>query len=186
MRAELRSLDSTDVPDGLDAFEPDDPESFSVAVSASIGPADSPGAELFYFTVCSPRWIEQNPPPKGFEFMHSFLVLSRWDYDVLHGAVSDLCLHTEVTTGERSRPSSAGTGRGSSRATATRHSSRLRQRAGLSPEQAGPDLGGYVFSRPEAFEGADGAVYGAFASRTAATRAGMCSLDSRSWRTRPS
>jgi hypothetical protein len=64
-------------------------------VGASIGPADSPGAELFYFNVCSPRWIEKNPPPKGFEFMHSFIVLSRWDYDVLHRAVSDLCLHTE-------------------------------------------------------------------------------------------
>jgi hypothetical protein len=41
------------------------------------------------------RWIEANPPPKGFEFMHSYLVLSRWDSSLVERAISDLCLHTE-------------------------------------------------------------------------------------------
>ena len=65
MRAELRSLDSVEAPDELESFQPDDPEAFSIAVGASIGPADGTGAELSYFNVCSPRWVEENPPPKG-------------------------------------------------------------------------------------------------------------------------
>jgi hypothetical protein len=68
---------------------------FALAVGASVGPADGQGAELFYFNVCSPRWIAANPPPKGFEFMHSYLVLSRWDSELVERAISDLCLHTE-------------------------------------------------------------------------------------------
>lgn len=95
VRAELRSLDSADAPTGLESFQPDDAERFSLAVGAIIGPFDGPGAELFYFNVCSPRWIEENPPPKGFEFMHSYLILSQWNYQTLHRALSDLCLHTE-------------------------------------------------------------------------------------------
>ena len=95
MRAKLRSLDSSDAPVGLESFAPDDPENFAIAVGAIIGPADDRGDELFYFNVCSPRWIEEHPPPKGFEFMHSYVVLPRWDYAVLHRAVDDLCLRTE-------------------------------------------------------------------------------------------
>jgi hypothetical protein len=78
VRAELRSLDSADAPEGLESFRPGEP-----------------GADLFYFHVCSPRWIETNPPPKGFEFMHGFLVLTRWDHKVVVRAIKDLCLRTE-------------------------------------------------------------------------------------------
>jgi hypothetical protein len=95
VRAELRSLDSADAPSGLESFRPDNPETFSLAVGAIIGPFDGLGAELFYFNVCSPRWIEENPSPKGFEFMHSYLILSQWNYQTLHRALSDLCLHAE-------------------------------------------------------------------------------------------
>lgn len=95
MRAELRGLDSADAPGGLEAFAPDDPDVFALAVGASIGPAGGDGADLFYFHVCSPGWIEANPPPKGFEFMHGYLVLSRWDHKIVERAVSDLCLRTE-------------------------------------------------------------------------------------------
>ena len=95
MRAELRGLDSADAPDGLGSYQPDDSAVYALAVGASIGPANGAGAETFYFSVCSPRWIEENPPPKGFEFMHGYLVLTRWDYAVVERAIGDLCLHTE-------------------------------------------------------------------------------------------
>jgi hypothetical protein len=95
VRAELRGLDSDDALEGLESFRPGDADVFALAVGASIGSSEGPGADLFYFHVCSPRWIEENPPPKGFEFMHSYLVLSRWDYATLLRALTDLCLHTE-------------------------------------------------------------------------------------------
>jgi hypothetical protein len=34
-----------------------------------------------------------HPPPKGFEFMRSTVVVTRWDYQTLERALSDLCLH---------------------------------------------------------------------------------------------
>lgn len=94
MRAELWGLESVDAPDGLESFRPEDPEVFAVLVEADIGPADGPGAELFHFNVCSAKWIEANPPEKGFEFMHSYLVVSRWDFRLIERAIGDLCRHT--------------------------------------------------------------------------------------------
>jgi len=95
MRAELRGLDSADAPDGLATFRPNDPEVFALALGASVGPANGRGAELFYFQVCSPGWIEAHPPPKGFEFMHGYLLLRRWDADLVERAISDLCRNTQ-------------------------------------------------------------------------------------------
>jgi hypothetical protein len=60
---------------------------------------------------------------------------------------------------------------------------RVRQRALQKPRKSA--LSRMCSVAREASEGLDGAVYGAFASRTAARRL-TCSLDSQSWRTRPS
>jgi Immunity protein 8 len=43
---------------------------------------------------------EQPAPPKGFEFARGILLLSRWDYNLVVRAISDLCLHTEGETWE--------------------------------------------------------------------------------------
>jgi hypothetical protein len=64
VRAELRSLDSTDARDGLASFRPDDPEAFVLTVAAQIGPADGRGEELFYFNVCTAQWLAANPRQK--------------------------------------------------------------------------------------------------------------------------
>jgi len=97
VQAELRSL-VTNWPDdseSLETFQPDDPELFGLDVTAFIGPKDSPGVDLFKFFVCSPRQLEREPREKGFQFLHGVLLLTRWDYGVLHRAIADLCSHTQ-------------------------------------------------------------------------------------------
>jgi hypothetical protein len=70
-------------------------EFFGISVSAFIGPNDSPGTDEFRFFVCSPRWLQDDPPPKSFEFLRGHLLLTRWDYATLYRAIGDLCAHTE-------------------------------------------------------------------------------------------
>ena len=55
---------------------------------------DGHGGDLFYFTVVTAGWLADNPPPKGFEFARALLV-TRWDYETVRRAISDLSLHTE-------------------------------------------------------------------------------------------
>jgi hypothetical protein len=94
VRAELRTLDSVDAPHGLAAFLPPDPELFGIAVGATIGPPGTDGGDLFYFEIVTAAWLAENPPPKGFEFLRHLLV-TRWDYEIVRRAISDLCTRTE-------------------------------------------------------------------------------------------
>ncbi len=57
MRAEIRSISSSDVED-LDNFRPSD-DVFSVPIRLQIGPAGAPGEESFDLTVCSVLWLDQ-------------------------------------------------------------------------------------------------------------------------------
>ena len=96
VRAELRSLDTADSADGsVASLQPDDVERFSFGITASIGPAGDRGEELFQFTVCSPKWLAEQPPAaKGFAFGR-VLLLDRWDHEVVGRAIRDLCRRAE-------------------------------------------------------------------------------------------
>lgn len=94
VRAELKSLDSAEAPEGLASFQPAEPERFALAVGATIGPAGGEGGDLFYFHVVTAGWLADNPPPKGFEFLRDLLVTG-WDYETVRRAISDRCLHVE-------------------------------------------------------------------------------------------
>lgn len=94
MRAELRGFYSSGI-DDLEGHRPDDSERFQIAITAFVGPAGGGGEEMFNFTVCTAAWLLDNPPPKGFEFMRSTILVSHWDYATLKRALGDLCMHIE-------------------------------------------------------------------------------------------
>lgn len=96
VRAKLKGLDANGaLGSELRNFKPEDPEHFSIAVTASIGPADDNGAELFELTVCSSGFVGREPLPEGFEFRRGTLLLDRWDLGLAERAISDLCRRTE-------------------------------------------------------------------------------------------
>lgn len=98
MRAELRGLDSADALDGVERFAPSDPDSFVLAVAAHVGPVGEEGDELFYFTICTPRWLLEHPAEKGFLFPRHYLLVNRWEYPVVLRAIRDVCHHAEGKT----------------------------------------------------------------------------------------
>jgi len=95
MRAELKTLDSVDAPLGLASFTPEDPDNFAIEVAATVGSPDAPGGDLFFFSVCTAAWLQSHGGAKGFVFLHGHLLVTRWNYEIVHRAISDLCRHTE-------------------------------------------------------------------------------------------
>lgn len=96
MHAELKSIITTDgtIPDlDLRAFAPQHPANVSVVIDAYIGAAGHEGEEVFSFEVCTPQWLVDHPPEKGFRLARLLLV-SRWDYAVVERALTDLCRNT--------------------------------------------------------------------------------------------
>jgi hypothetical protein len=101
VKGELRGLYSPDIPEtDLESFRPEDGDNFALLVTAFVGPSDAPGEEMFDFVVCTPRWLAEHPPEKGFWFLRNHLLLTRWDYEVLERAVRDLCAHAVGDTWE--------------------------------------------------------------------------------------
>jgi hypothetical protein len=100
MHAVLRALESSDVgADPLEDYEPPEPAHFSLVLAAHIGADDGPGQDLFYVTVCSPSWLAeeaeaQNEHGKGFRFLRHHLLVNRWNLELVHRAVEDLCRNT--------------------------------------------------------------------------------------------
>jgi hypothetical protein len=106
MRAKLKGLDSTDLPEnparlgfliGLRDYEPADPSSFRLSITADIGPADAAGADNFSFVACTPRWLAA----QGWEdeethlWGRHFLFLREWSYEKLVSVVNDLIAEAE-------------------------------------------------------------------------------------------
>jgi Immunity protein 8 len=95
VRAELKSLDSSVALDDLRDFRPNNPESLAIEVAATVGPPGVEGGDLFYFSACTAQWLQTDQPEKGFAFLHGYLLLTRWDFNVLERAIGDLCFRTE-------------------------------------------------------------------------------------------
>ena len=92
IQARLRGEYSTDVADGdLARYAPDDPTCFGIPLTAAIGPQAGQGEEVFDFFVCTPRWLAANMPARGYEWGRHKLIVPRWDFEVVRGAITDLC-----------------------------------------------------------------------------------------------
>ncbi len=99
MQTELRGFYNNDAPEvDLESFAPAESDNFGLSVTTFIGPKDGGGEEMFDFFVCSPRWLAEHPPGKGFWFLRNHLLLTRWDFVVLDRALRDLCSRTHGET----------------------------------------------------------------------------------------
>jgi hypothetical protein len=100
VHAVLLGIYSPDLPDPDPvAYQPPDPECFSLTIGAFIAPSEPPPAQdELQLRVCTASWLDAHPPPKGFEFLRGTILLPRWDYAILRRAIDDLCRHAQAAT----------------------------------------------------------------------------------------
>lgn len=92
--AELRYLDTNE------PSEPADLDDFAIGVQAPIGPRGHPGEEVFYFTVCTPSWLQQRLTADKFIFGAHKLIVARFDWGTIEEAIRDLCRRVSGSTWE--------------------------------------------------------------------------------------
>lgn len=73
------------------AFQPDDPADFGLAITASIGPKNDIGEELFVFLVCTPTWLAREVEQTSHVWGRHLLIVSRWDLGLVESAIERLC-----------------------------------------------------------------------------------------------
>lgn len=89
IKPELRSLYSVQM--DMERDHPSDPEYFSLAVDAEIGPMGKKGADRFTFEVCTPRWLAGETATGRHVWGIHRLIVSHWDPEVIRLAVGGLC-----------------------------------------------------------------------------------------------
>jgi hypothetical protein len=113
MRPALRVLDSHELLQGsgrpapiveLSEYEPPDPGSFCLTITAEIGPENDEGADLFQWVLCTPDripdWLgglpslPQNEP--AYLWANRVLLVREWSYERIRRIVGDVLARAEA------------------------------------------------------------------------------------------
>src|SRR6266700_5736085 len=86
MRAELKRLHSPDVTELRD-WVPDDVD-FAILLQIIVGPMNAAGEESFDVTLCSIACLERRLASEKIIAGYHLLVVSDYNYDVLHGYIN--------------------------------------------------------------------------------------------------
>ncbi len=87
MKATVKSVDLIDYENW--AYWPDDTEDFGLAAEAMIGSAESDGADIFSFEICTPKWFKRNRLDDA-TFARSTLFVAEYDEDQIKNHVIKL------------------------------------------------------------------------------------------------
>lgn len=90
MKAEVKNLYSLDIYD-LSTYYPEDPESFSLALRAIVGPKDQPGEESFDIQVCTPNWLLQHCGREEIIIGRHFLIVFEYNYERIKRTIVEFC-----------------------------------------------------------------------------------------------
>lgn len=84
MQAKIKSIEITDVPDlSPRSYLPDNLADFSCTVGLTIGPSDADGGELYYLTVCSPKWLARACEKDGFLWGRHHLIVPEYNINAI-------------------------------------------------------------------------------------------------------
>jgi hypothetical protein len=90
MKAELKDMSSSQV-ESLESFVPDDPASFRLWVTLSIGLEGTDAADDFEALVCSVDSVAAMAAESGVIVGQPLIVAERWDYQQIRQRIEDYC-----------------------------------------------------------------------------------------------
>lgn len=87
-------------PHDLESYEPPT-ESWMYPIAVYIGYSDGPGQDIYHFSICSLKWLEERLDTHAVVFGHKLLVFSRFSYEDLMRALERICENAVAETGEQ-------------------------------------------------------------------------------------
>ena len=101
-RAVMKSIESTDAAD-LDPahYSVPDAEDFRCTFGLTVGPDDGEGGEVFYLTVCTPKWLERECEKAGFVSGRHHLIVSNYDLDRITAIITSRAILGRVVPRSR-------------------------------------------------------------------------------------
>jgi Immunity protein 8 len=89
IRAKIKSIEITEAPDlNPTAYVPDDYVDFVCTFGLTIGPGDGEGGELFYVTVCTPKWLVKACEKDGFIWGRHHLIVPEYSLKAITAIIT--------------------------------------------------------------------------------------------------
>jgi hypothetical protein len=82
----------------LDAYAPEDPESFAINLNITVGEQDAPGGHVFSMTVCTPLWLARNMDLDEILPGRHYLFVRRYDIDEIDRFIREYVEDEEFET----------------------------------------------------------------------------------------
>lgn len=90
IKPEIITITSPDLHD-LEQDQPEDPHAFCILVQVLIGLENEAGGEVFYFTVCTPKALEESIPEETGLSGWSYILLKKYDYKAIERTIQSFC-----------------------------------------------------------------------------------------------
>lgn len=91
MKAEIKSLWSPQFDGPLDKYYPEEHDNFSVLLYAELGPVGEVSSEMFYFTVCTPRWLDAACTDGSVIIGMHLLIVNSFNFAMIYSTISRVC-----------------------------------------------------------------------------------------------
>ncbi|UOP04173.1 immunity 8 family protein [Conchiformibius kuhniae] len=88
MKPVLKSLDCAEIVQNLAAYRPPEPDNFMLYLALSVGADDGDAADLFYLSVCTPKWLSAHH--RGTLFAKAWLIVECYDFQEIKQAIQKL------------------------------------------------------------------------------------------------
>ena len=85
----IKSIEITEVPDlNPTAYTPDNYDDSACTFGLTIGPNEGEGGELFYLTVCTPKWLVKGCEKDGFVWGRHHLIVAEYNLKVITAIIT--------------------------------------------------------------------------------------------------
>jgi hypothetical protein len=89
LKAKLKGLASSQV--DLEKYWPDQEDSFCLTLELSIGPDGQEGQDLFYATICTPKWLQAQADSQKVLLGQRYVVVYEFNLDRIKEGIRAYC-----------------------------------------------------------------------------------------------
>jgi Immunity protein 8 len=88
VKAQLKSISSTETPRDLKNYYPDLPENFGLSVKIVVGVGDGDAGDIFDLLICTPEWLKGEIAVDGYAWGRGLLLVSEYNFQLIEKVIS--------------------------------------------------------------------------------------------------
>lgn len=90
MKSEIKDFFGSGLDCSLESYIPEEKDNFGVLLDIEVGIQDEEGSDVFYITLCTPKWLIENQANDKIILGLHYLIMFKYDYKILYDKLQEL------------------------------------------------------------------------------------------------